>query len=266
MFGLRKHVWWTLQSGHHYFIRSHQEVLALERYIIAQILGCYVACLVVYVQYHRSILKSIHTLDTAGTLDAVMFTPKGPAGIFAFYAPPDSNLGQVLVNEFFCDFIFGVITWAALDPTNILVSPALMPWVFGMTLTLMIWSYAYVGVALNSARDVGGRFAAMTLWGTAASGGSYALLASLTNIPGVILGAIFYEVWFTDTSRVVTSASLAVFAGTKARQKHCEERDSKFGSLTVLNKSYAEGKSNMSRESQVSQDDQSSIAVESRSA
>jgi len=38
-------------------------------------------------------------------------------------------------------------------------------------------------VAANSARDVGGRLAAMSIWGMEASGGKYAALAALTNIP-----------------------------------------------------------------------------------
>ena len=31
-----------------------------------------------------------------------MFTPQGPAGIFALYAPAGSKLGQVFLNEFVC--------------------------------------------------------------------------------------------------------------------------------------------------------------------
>ena len=40
------------------------------------------------------------TLDAAGKLDAIMFTPSGPAGIFAPYAPPGLGLGRVFLNEF----------------------------------------------------------------------------------------------------------------------------------------------------------------------
>lgn len=41
-------------------------------------------------------------LAAAGKLDAIQFTPNGPAGIFALYTQPGANLGFVLANEFFC--------------------------------------------------------------------------------------------------------------------------------------------------------------------
>lgn len=40
-------------------------------------------------------------LEAAGKLDAIMFTPSGPAGIFALYVAPGANLGNVFANEFF---------------------------------------------------------------------------------------------------------------------------------------------------------------------
>ena len=58
----------------------------------------------------------------------------------------------------------------------------------------MVWGYAPIGLAANSARDLGGRFAALTLFGRAASGGNYAALASLTNIPATLLAGVFYVV------------------------------------------------------------------------
>ena len=42
------------------------------------------------------------TLAAAGKLDAVMFTPSGPAGVFAVYVTPGANLGRVFLNEFVC--------------------------------------------------------------------------------------------------------------------------------------------------------------------
>jgi len=60
-------------------------------------------------------------------------------------------------------------------------------------------------VAANSARDVAGRLAALTIWGTKASGGSYAALAALTNIPATIFGIAIYEFFFADYSRGTSS-------------------------------------------------------------
>ncbi len=42
------------------------------------------------------------TLAAAGKLDALMFTPSGPAGVFAVYAAPGANLGRIFLNEFVC--------------------------------------------------------------------------------------------------------------------------------------------------------------------
>jgi len=192
-------------------------------YIVAQILGGYVASLLVYVQYHKHIAQATGALEAAGTLSAVMFTPSGPAGIFATYLLPDSNIGQVFLNEFVCDFIFGVVVWAVLDPTNTMVSPIAMPWIFGVTLAALIWGYVPVGVVGNTARDIGGRLAALTIWGSAAGGGIYAVLASLTNIPGILLGALFYEFILSDSSRVITPGNLAVWTGNKAYKERLQE-------------------------------------------
>lgn len=41
-------------------------------------------------------------LEAAGKLEAVLFTPNGPAGVFALYVAPGSNLGRVFLNEFVC--------------------------------------------------------------------------------------------------------------------------------------------------------------------
>ena len=39
-------------------------------------------------------------MKAAGTYDELMFTPNGPAGAFALYVSPGSNLGRVFLNEF----------------------------------------------------------------------------------------------------------------------------------------------------------------------
>jgi glycerol uptake facilitator-like aquaporin len=66
---------------------------------------------------------------------------------------------------------------------------------------MIVWGFSVNGIAANSARDVGGRLMAITIWGTRASGGAYAALAAITNIPATILAAMFYNIFFTDTQR-----------------------------------------------------------------
>jgi hypothetical protein len=41
----------------------------------------------------------------------------------------------------------------------------------------------------------------MTVWGMKASGGTYAALAALTNIPAMLFAALLYEIFLTDSSR-----------------------------------------------------------------
>ncbi|KAI8975902.1 aquaporin-like protein [Trametes punicea] len=171
------------------------------RYIIAQILGAYVACLLIYVQYKQLIHAAVDALKAKGTYDSIMFTPNGPGGIFGLYVNPGSNLGYVLLNEFVCDFVLALVIFACSDPGNNLSTPTTVPWLIALAYGVVIWGYAPVGVAANSARDLGGRFAALTLFGKAATGGNYAALASLTNIPATLLAGVFYELVFSDSTR-----------------------------------------------------------------
>jgi glycerol uptake facilitator-like aquaporin len=90
--------------------------LKAARYIMAQIFGGYIACLLVYVQYKDMIDVSTYAerfcryltpykatnaaLEAKGLLEAIQFTPNGTAGVFAFFVTPGSNLARVLLNEF----------------------------------------------------------------------------------------------------------------------------------------------------------------------
>ncbi|KAA1467502.1 aquaporin-like protein [Dentipellis sp. KUC8613] len=178
-------------------------VKTAARHIFAQILGGYIACLLIYLQWKQLITETEAGLAAKGKLDAIQFTPNGPAGIIAVYATPGSSLGIVFINEFVNSFVIALVIWACVDPTNHFLPPVVVPWVIGLTYAIAIWGYSPVGLAANSARDIGGRLAALTIWGTKASGGSYAALAALTNIPATILAYIVYEVCFADSSRVL---------------------------------------------------------------
>ena len=56
-------------------------------------------------------------------------------------------------------------------------------------------------MAANTARDVGGRLAAIAIWGTRASGGKYAAIAALTNLLATVAAYAFYEFAFKDSNR-----------------------------------------------------------------
>jgi hypothetical protein len=101
--------------------------------------------LLIYAQYHH-VLKTAEATVTESIgeegLAAIYFTPNGPAGIFALYAQPGSNLGQVFLNEFvtvrtrrdMCmttkcarmhtqDFFLALIIFGCLDPSNVFIPP-----------------------------------------------------------------------------------------------------------------------------------------------
>jgi glycerol uptake facilitator-like aquaporin len=72
-------------------------------------------------------------------------------------------------------------------------------------------------VAANTARDVGGRLAAMAIWGTRANGGRYGAIAALTNILATVLAYAFYEFVLKDSSRrtlhmIIICALLVLFS------------------------------------------------------
>ncbi|KIM84876.1 hypothetical protein PILCRDRAFT_67395 [Piloderma croceum F 1598] len=175
--------------------------LKAVRYIVAQIFGGYIACLLIYAQYKDLINLVDEGLAAKGALEAIQFTPNGTGGILALYTQPGANLARTLLNEFVSDTILGLAIWACLDPTNFLVPPAAGPWIISFAYSVAIWGFSPPGLAANAARDVGGRLAAMTVWGMKASGGTYAALAALTNIPAMLFAASLYEIFLTDSSR-----------------------------------------------------------------
>jgi len=190
------------------------------RYIVAQIFGGYIACLLIYVQYKDLIKLVDEGLAAKGLLESLQFTPSGTGGIFALYTLPGANLSRVLLNEFVTDTILSLTIWACIDPTNFFVPPPAVPWVISFAYAIAIWGFAPTSIAANSARDIGGRLAAITIWGTKASGGTYAALAALTNIPAMLFGAFLYEFFLADSSRVVSKGHLEYLIG---RQKHEEQ-------------------------------------------
>ncbi|KAI0093443.1 aquaporin-like protein [Irpex rosettiformis] len=192
------------------------------RYIVAQILGAYLAALLVYAQYHQTIHTLQAELIAKGTFAAVNYTPQGLAGIFACYAPAGAHLGLAFLNEFVCDFMIGLVIWACIDPTNFLSPPAAAPWIISLTYAVCVWGFALNGISTNAARDLGTRFAVLTIWGSDASGGAYAAIAALTNIPATICGVLFYEFILLDSSRVITPIHVSHLNAHLSHQEHCQ--------------------------------------------
>ncbi|KAF5381881.1 hypothetical protein D9757_007600 [Collybiopsis confluens] len=163
------------------------------RYIVAQILGAYVACLLVYVQWYDIIKECELALDAVGLLETTLFTPQGPAGAFGLYTLPGLSLGRVFLNEFVTDVFLALVIWGSIDPTNILITPQAAPWVIALGYGSAVWGFATPALAANPARDIGGMFTA--------SGGRYAAIAALTAIPATIVGVLIHEIFLADYAR-----------------------------------------------------------------
>lgn len=177
-------------------------------YILAQIFGAYFAAIIVYYQWKPMILEAEAALIAANQYNLLQFTPNGPAGIFAFYLPPGQGYGNVFLSEFINSSFVTLTVWACLDPTNPAIPPAAGPFVVGIAYAVIIWGFAGAGIALNTARDLGGRLMAITIWGTEAAGGQYAAIAALTNFVAGLFAIFFYELFFVDSDRVIPAAQM----------------------------------------------------------
>ncbi|KAF8972131.1 aquaporin-like protein [Flammula alnicola] len=184
--------------------------LKAVRYIVAQILGGYLAALVVYTQWKSFLDLAEGALAEAGpgVLEATLFTPNGPAGAFGNYMLAGQTLPHIFMNEFVNCTLIAIIVWACLDPSNALVPPVASTFIIAFAYATAIWGFAIPGLSLNAARDVGARLAAMSIWGTAAGGTSYSAIAALVNIPATLLGVLIYEFFIVDSDRVVSSSHL----------------------------------------------------------
>ncbi|KAF7292635.1 Glycerol uptake [Mycena indigotica] len=174
------------------------------RYIVAQIVGGYIGFLFVYLQYKHTIL-AIEATIPPDTMKKILFTPSGPAGAFGDYLQPNASVGLAFVNEFMVTFIIGIVLWGVDDPASVHLPPAFQAPVVALTYAVTTWGFAANGLAANTARDLGGRFLAWTIWGSAATGPSkgYAAISALTNIPATILAYLVYEIFFVDSDRVI---------------------------------------------------------------
>jgi glycerol uptake facilitator-like aquaporin len=74
----------------------------LRRYIIAQILGAYLAALVVYNQWKAliDVGEGILLQEGPAVFAATQFTPNGLPGAFGNYLLPGQTLPRVFMNEF----------------------------------------------------------------------------------------------------------------------------------------------------------------------
>lgn len=91
-----------------------------------------------------------------------------------------------------------------MDESNPFLSLHTAPVLIGMIYTLAIWSFGNLNIGLNTAKDFPGRIIAASVIGRDAfTNKSTAWIGTLVNIPALMLAAVFYEVVFKDSQKLI---------------------------------------------------------------
>ncbi|GAA5906932.1 hypothetical protein JCM6882_000005 [Rhodosporidiobolus microsporus] len=175
-------------------------------YICAQLFGGFIAALCVYAQYKQQLDEVYEAMHAAG-LTATIFSSNGPAGVLALFPQEGQMLRWAFFNEFMCNIVLAILVFAVLDATNSFVSIPGAPFVIGMAYFVIIAGFAVDSVALNLARDMGGRFACAAIYGSQCFNASpgYTALAALTTFPATIIGAAIHTFFLADNRRMLVN-------------------------------------------------------------
>jgi len=186
-------------------------------YIFAQILGSFIAGLLVVGQYWPQMSLLADQMRTAGISPNSL---GGPGSILcAFPAPTQTNNGYLFFIEFFVDSFIGIVIWAVLDPANPFISPASAPFVIGIAYANMIWGFANVTISTNLARDLGTRIVAAIFFGKDAFG-SYAAIAILVNVPATLFATLVYEIILRDSFAIIAKGHAVHEDGEEGLTRH----------------------------------------------
>jgi glycerol uptake facilitator-like aquaporin len=169
----------------------------VPQYILSQILGAFVAGLLVMGMYWEKVWDVSAVLTEAGK---PLVGGGSPASILCPMPHDWQSLPYLLLNEFFADFFIGIAIWAALDPTNPFIKPAAIPFVIGSAYASMIWGFGSLTLSTNLARDLGPRMVAGIFFGPEVfTHKGYAPIGMLVNIPATLLATAYYELWMRDS-------------------------------------------------------------------
>ncbi|KAH8816336.1 aquaporin-like protein [Xylogone sp. PMI_703] len=169
-------------------------------YIFAQILGSFLAGLVLVGQYHPQMTALAAELRSKGVSPNSL---GGPGSILcSFPAPTQTNYGYLFLIEWFVDSYIGIVIWAVIDPANPFITPSAAPWVIGLAYANMVWGFADITIATNLARDLGTRIVAAIFFGGDAFG-KYAAIAILVNIPATFFATVVYEIIQRDSFAII---------------------------------------------------------------
>jgi hypothetical protein len=95
-----------------------------------------------------------------------------------------------------------MVIWTVLDPANPFVVPASAPFIIGLAFGNMIWGFANITIATNTARDLGTRIVAAIFFGGDAFQ-SWSAIYIFGNIPAVMLATLIYETLFRDSLQAI---------------------------------------------------------------
>jgi len=171
-------------------------------YVVAQVVGAFVAAALVYLVYHDAITAFNDALGTAKT---------GPQGnvtfsIFATFPAPyfQGGWGGPLVDQIVGTAFLLMFVAAVIDLRNTAVQANLGPLIIGLAVAAIGMSYgANAGYAINPARDFGPRlFAFFAGWGQVALPGTvpgafswYFWIPIVGPLIGGVIGVLLYDVF-----------------------------------------------------------------------
>jgi glycerol uptake facilitator protein len=158
-------------------------------YILAQLLGAFVAAALIYALYQ----PVIHAFEVANGINRGSLRSQADFGIFATSpAPYIGNWWGAFFTEFVATALLVALVFAVVDNYNQPVKANLAPWIIGFIVVAIGLSFgANSGYAINPARDFGPRLWALIKgWGDIAIPGDYANVRTYFWIPivGPLLG------------------------------------------------------------------------------
>ncbi|EMF12659.1 glycerol uptake facilitator [Sphaerulina musiva SO2202] len=176
----------------------------VPHYIFSQILGAFIAGILMMGMYHQQLSEFETSLREAGHVGSMVFNG-GPASVLCSIPNGNqTNLGYLFFIEFFVDAYIGIIIWAVLDPANPFVSASSAPFAIGLGYATMIWGWAPATISTNLARDLGTRIVAAIFYGGEVfSFHNYSWIAILVNIPATIFATAYYEFLMRDSLRKI---------------------------------------------------------------
>lgn len=174
-------------------------------YIFAQIVGSFVAGLMLYGQYYQQI--NAYAAETIAAGEGTVFNG-GAASIFCVFPGETQTLGYLFFIEFFVDSYIGIVIWACLDPANPFIAPSSAPFAIGLAYAVMVWGFADVTISTNLARDLGTRMVAAIFFGREAfTYKNYSWISILVNVPATLFATGYYELLMRDSLQKISKGA-----------------------------------------------------------